>query len=59
MQSDTFKPREATASKKDDDLKDKYDFEIYKNPKICMIQSYVAACILIGTLPKVLSFVVT
>ena len=48
-----------TASKNDDDLKDKYDFEIYNNPKICMIQSYVAACILIGTLPKVLSFVVT
>ena len=46
MQSDTARPREATASKKDDDLKDKYDFEIYKNPKICMIQLYVAACIL-------------
>ena len=51
--------REAIASKNDDDLKDKYDLEIYNNPKICMIQSYVAACTLIGTLPKVLSFVVT
>ena len=75
MQSDTARPREATASKNEDDLKDKYDFEIYNNPKICMIQSYVAACIpdvsiinsakssnfefLLGTLHKVLSFVVT
>ena len=46
MQSETARPREATASKNDDDLKDKYDFEIYNNPKICMIQSYVEACIL-------------
>ena len=43
MQSETARPREATASKNDDDLKDKYDFEIYDNPKICMslIQSYI------------------
>ena len=46
MQSETARPREATASKNDDDLKDKYDFEIYNNPKIYMIQSYMEACIL-------------